>query len=315
MSSASDLKPQPELPAFLASRPWAVRLIYLLRWLFPLVLLGYVGYRLSALGWRDMWAARPANPGFYVMLVAQFFLQPLGDFLVYRNLWGAGNAPPLTVILRKRFLNSAMLDYSGEVFFYFWAQARLKLPRGMLIHAIKDSAVLSAGAGLAMVWVMALMLLATGGLHIPPSIAGNIWPYVALGSLPLWLCAILVLAHRKVTVLSRKQIAATFAIHFLRSLSVLTVEFGLWFLSGALPTAVACLQFVALRLVVTRLPMVPNKDLIYVGAGIAAAGMVNLPVAPVATVLVILAAADLGLVTVVAGLPWALEQLRGKGKA
>jgi hypothetical protein len=43
--------------------------------------------------------------------------------------------------------------------------------------------------------------------------------------------------------------------------------------------------------------------------------MVNLPVAPVATVLVILAAADLGLVTVVAGLPWALEQLRGKAKA
>ena len=64
-------------------------------------------------------------------------------------------------------------------------------------------------------------------------------------------------------------------------------------MSGALPTAVACLQFVALRLVVTRLPLVPNKDLIFVGAGIAAAGMTNLSVTPVATVLVILAAADL----------------------
>jgi hypothetical protein len=43
--------------------------------------------------------------------------------------------------------------------------------------------------------------------------------------------------------------------------------------------------------------------------------MANLPVTPVATVLVILAAADLGLVTVVAGLPWALEQLRKRGRA
>lgn len=315
MSGVPDLVVQSALPAFLASRPWAVRLIHILRWLFPVVLLGYVGYRLSELGWRDMWAARPGNFGFYVMLVVQFFLQPLGDFMVYRNLWGAQNAPPLAVILRKRFLNSAMLDYSGEVFFYFWAQARLMLPPGMLIHAIKDSNVLSAGAGLAMVWVMALMLMATGGLQIPAAVAGNLWLYIAVGSVPLWLCAILVLAHRKVTVLSRTQIAATFGIHFLRSLSVLTVEFGLWYLSGALPTAVACLQFVALRLVVTRLPMVPNKDLIYVGAGIAAAGMANLPVTPVATVLVILAAADLGLMTVVAGLPWALEQFRKRGRA
>ena len=96
-------------------------------------------------------------PGAFGKTVAM--LQPLGDFLVYRNLWGSGSAPPLSVILRKRFLNTAMLDYSGEIFFYFWAQARLKLPPGMLIHAIKDSNVLSAGAGLVMVWIMALMLL------------------------------------------------------------------------------------------------------------------------------------------------------------
>ena len=74
----------------------------------------------------------------------------------------------------------------------------------------------------------------------------------------------------------------------------------------------ACLQFVALRLVVTRLPLVPNKDLVFVGAGIAAAGMAKVSVTPVATVLVILAAADLVLACEFAGLPWLLEQLRRK---
>jgi hypothetical protein len=73
---------------------------------------------------------------------------------------------------------------------------------------------------------------------------------------------------------------------------------------------VACLQFVALRLVVTRLPMVPNKDLIFVGAGIAAAGLTQVSVTPIATVLVILAAADLILAGSFAGLPWVLQQLR-----
>ena len=73
------------------------------------------------------------------------------------------------------------------------------------------------------------------------------------------------------------------------------------------------LALVALRLVVTRLPLVPNKDLIFVGAGIAAAGMTSVAVTPVATVLVILAAADLALAAAVASLAWLLLDLRRKG--
>ena len=280
----------------------------MLRWAIPVALLFIIGRRLAELGWREIWIARPGAVGFYVLLVLQFFIQPFGDYLVYRNLWGRANTPPMAVILRKRLLNTFMLDYSGEAFFYFWAQARLKLAPGMLVHAIKDSNVLSAGAGLAMIYVMVLMLLASGGLHIPAALSAHGWLYVLAGTVPLILCAGLVLGHRKLTALSRSQIAATFIIHFTRSLLVLAVEFGLWELSGALPSAVACLQFVALRLVVTRLPLVPNKDLIFVGAGIAAAGMTNLSVTPVATVLVILAAADLVLAATVASLALLLDR-------
>jgi hypothetical protein len=281
--------------------------LQVLRWTVPVLLIAYLGHKLAELGWKEIWRARPANFAFYVFLVLQFFVQPLGDFFIYRNLWGRANAAPLSVILRKRFLNSAMLDYSGEVFFYFWAQRRLTLPPGLLVHSIKDSNILSAGAGLVMVWLLALALLASGGLQIPAALAGHAGLYVLIGSVPLLLCAILVLAHRKVTVLRPGQIAGTFAIHFARCVLVLGIEFALWRLSGALPSAVACLQFVALRLVVTRLPLVPNKDLIFVGAGIAAAGLVKIAVTPVATVLVILAAADLVLASTVAGLPWALD--------
>ena len=317
MMGAPDLSPNlgPEsgLLARLAAHRWSRVGLQVLRWAIPVALLLVIGRRLTELGWREIWIARPGAIGFYVLLVLQFFIQPFGDYLVYRNLWGSANTPPMAVILRKRLLNTFMLDYSGEAFFYFWAQARLKLAPGMLAHAIKDSNVLSAGAGLTMIYVMVLTLLAGGGLHIPVALSAHGWLYGLIGSVPLILCAGLVLGHRKLTALNRKQLAATFAIHFTRSLLVLAVEFGLWELSGALPSAVACLQFVALRLVVTRLPLVPNKDLIFVGAGIAAAGMTNLSVTPVATVLVILAAADLVLAAGVASLAWLLLDLRRKG--
>jgi hypothetical protein len=273
--------------------------ILLLRWGIPLALLVIIGHRLTELGWHDIWLARPASMGFYLLLVAQFFLQPFGDYFVYRNIWG--DPPPMAVILKKRLMNTFMLDYSGEAFFYFWAQKNLRLPPGMLVHGIKDSNLLSGGAGLAMVWLLGFLLLATGGLHIPV-MPGQTWIYVLAGTVPLVLCAVLVLGHRKVTVLNRRQLAVTFGIHFLRACLVLGIEFGLWQLSGALPTAVASLQFVALRLVITRLPLVPNKDLIFVGVGMAAAGAANAAVTPVATVLVILAAADLVLAATVAGI-------------
>jgi hypothetical protein len=313
MTSARDLGPQSGLLARLAAHRWSRLLVKFLRWGIPALLLIIIGRRLTQLGWREIWGARPGAIGFYVLLVLQFFIQPFGDYFVYRNLWGRANTPPMAVILKKRLLNTFMLDYSGEAFFYFWARARLKLAPGMLVHGIKDSNLLSGGAGLVMLYLMVLALLASGGLQIPAGLSAHGWIFAAAGIVPLLLCAGLLLGHRKFTALSRGQIATTFAIHFTRSLLVLAVEFGLWELSGALPTAVACLQFVALRLVVTRLPLVPNKDLIFVGAGIAAAGMTHMSVTPVATVLVILAAADLALAAAVASLAWLLLDLRRKG--
>lgn len=308
MTATPDLGPESGLLARLTAHPWSKRALQIGRWAIALALLVIIGRRLTELGWREIWIARPASLLFYLLLVAQFFVQPSGDFFIYRNLWPRQH-PPLSVILRKRFLNNVM-DYTGEVFFFFWAQRQVKLSTATLAHSIKDSNILSAGAGLAMVWLMVPLLLATGGLHLPDRLMGQAWLYVGLGSLPLFLCGVLVLAHRKVTVLSRRQIAATFAIHLFRALLMLVVEFGLWMVSGALPSAVACLQFVALRLVVTRLPLIPNKDLIFVGAGIAAAGVTKVAVTPVATVLVILAAVDLVLGVLVAGIPWALDHFR-----
>lgn len=282
------------------------------RWTIPIFLLVFVGYRLTQLGWHRLWNARPTSIWFYLLIALQFFVQPVADLMIYRNLWGAGKALRLSMFLRKRFLNSALFDYSGEVFFFFWAQRNLRLPTRMLVHAIKDSNLLSGGAGLAMVWVILLGLLGVGGLQIPRIVATHAWIYILVGSLPLLFCAVLVLAHRKMTVLSRGQIAATFSIHFLRSLIVLTMEVGFWILSGALPSIVACLQFVAMRLVISRLPLVPNKDLVFVGAGITAAGLMKVPVAPVATVLVVLAAADLILGCLLAGWPWLLDNFLSK---
>ncbi|MDE2133787.1 MAG: hypothetical protein KGM97_08720 [Alphaproteobacteria bacterium] len=289
---------------------WGKAALRLLRWSVPVLLLAFVGYSLTQLGWLHVWDARPRAPGFYLVLLLPFFVQPVADLIIYRNLLGVGRLLPFSVMMRKRYMNNVMVDYSGEAYFFFWARKNLDLKKGVLLHAVKDTNVLSAGAGLAIVWLMLLALVASGVMKLPSFLPAHMWTLVSVGSLPLVLCLALILGGRRVTALSRGDVATTFAIHLVRSVAALVLEFVLWLLSGALPSAAVCLEFVALRLLVTRLPLVPNKELVFVGVGIAAAGLLDVSAPRVAAVLVIMTAFSLLQEFALVGLPWLFEQFQ-----
>jgi hypothetical protein len=213
--------------------------LQLLRWGTPVILLSFLGYQLTRIGWAEIWHSKPTAWGFYILLMLPFFVQPIADLLIYRNLSTVGKALLLSVFLRKRYLNAMVMDYSGEAYFYFWAQQTLNVQKNALIHAIKDSNILSAGAGLAMVWLMLLVLSLTGGIKLPTVFSDHFTLSVAVGSLPLVFCLILIIGGNKVTTLNRGQIVSTFSIHMARSILGLGLQFGLWWFSGALPSAVA----------------------------------------------------------------------------
>jgi hypothetical protein len=287
---------------------WGKLTLLVLRRGIPIILFAILCYSLTQLGWVHVWEARPPSPGFYLVLFLPFFVQPVADLVIYRYLLGAGRELPLFVLLRKRFLNSVMLEYAGEAYLFFWARRNLVLKKGILLHAVKDTNVLSAGAGLVVAWMMLLALVASGAMKLPALLSANLWTFISIGSLPFVLCLALIAGGRRVTTLRRSEMATTFAIHLARSVAALSLEFALWWLSGALPSAAVCLEFVALRLLITRLPLIPGKDLIFVGIGIAAAGLMGLPAPGVASVLVITTAFNQLLEFVLVGLPWLFDQ-------
>jgi hypothetical protein len=280
------------------------------RWGIPIALLAFLAYRLTHIGWLHVWSARPHALSFYLVLVLPFFVQPIADLIIYRNLLGVGRLLPFSIMLRKGYMNNVMVDYSGEAYFFLWARKNLDLEKGVLLHAVKDTNVLSAGAGLTMVWLMLLALVASGIMKLPAFLPANLWPVVLVGSLPLVLCIALIVGGRRVTALSRGELATTFAIHLVRSIAVLSLEFTLWWLSGALPSVTVCLEFVALHLLITRLPFVPSKELVFVGVGIAAAGLMDVSTPKVAAVLVLMTAVSLLQEFALVGLPWLFEHFR-----
>jgi hypothetical protein len=281
----------------------------LARWGVPVVLFAIVGYMLTRTGWTSIYASRPDSFWFYLVLLVPFFVQPVADLFLYRYLLGVGRALPLSIFLRKRYMNTVMLDYSGEVYLFFWARKNLNVSDGFMMHAVKDSSVLSAAAGLVVLWAMFVVLLA-GHLIALPSLQFGRWPMALIGLIPLVLGGALFIANRKLTALSRRQIASVFSIHLSRCVTALWVEYVLWWLSGALPSGIDCFKFVALRLLVTRLPLIPSKDLVFVGVAMAAAGTMTVSAPKVAAVLVLMTVIERIEDLVVVGVPWLIEQAR-----
>ena len=278
-------------------------------WAIPLLLLGILAYSLTRIGWATVWRARPAGLAFYFVPPVVYFLQPLSDFLIYRHLFkGAGKRLRFSILLRKQSLNTLVLDYSGDTYFFFWAERNLGLTRSQILHTIKDTNIISASASLVIVAACAVVVATFGDLRLPVLTSAGIVPLAIGVLLPVMLGLGLVAGGRRVTSLTRLQLAAMFAVFLARSLLFMLLGVLAWWLSGALPSLTVCFEFVTARLVFSRLPL-PNKPLMFASIAIAAAGPLKLSAPHIAAVLVITALLPQIMALVLVAIPWAHERL------
>jgi hypothetical protein len=233
------------------------------RWLsaaISVALLVAIAVHLDRLGSTRLRAEIPVSPGFWLAFGAYYLALPASEWIIFRRLWGLP-AAGFAALLRKLVSNEVLLGYSGELGFYSWARRRSGLTAAPF-GAIKDVSVLSALAGnLVTLAMMAAAWPLLGGLHIgvaPREIAFSISFIVALSVL-------VALFNRRIFSLPARDLRFVFGIHVLR-LATTTMLAGLMWHS-ALPGVGFSLwvMLAAMHLLVTRLPFVPNKDLVFAG--------------------------------------------------
>ena len=226
--------------------------------LVSLGLLGAVLWRLRAAGWERSLALLHNGAGFWAALLLFYFALPAGEWLIYRRLWrlpAAGIAP----LLRKRISNDILFGYSGELYFYLWARRRPELTQAPF-GAVKDVNVTSALSAAA----VTLALLAAGVPWLAALDLGRFGRPLMGSALLLAAVSLAVVAlGRRVFTLPRADLLAITMIHIAR-LSTTTLLLALvWHL--ALP-AVALSTWLLLatgRLLIGRLPLIPNTDLVF----------------------------------------------------
>ena len=229
------------------------------------VLLGAL-WQFHALSWRTMLAMMPHRPIFWIAFVLAHLAPIVADWLIYRRLWGI-SASGMLPLARKMISNNLLFGYAGEAYLYAWAKSRGVCSAAF--GAVKDVAILSAAVGNAatiLVTLVALPFMGVFGQALPMWL---LLPSMAVIAVPP--VTALLLRHR---LFSRPpaDLAYIIAVHGGRAAVSILMTGVLWQLALPAVALVTWLVLSALKLLVSRLPLISHKDLVFAGVSVALLG-------------------------------------------
>lgn len=218
-------------------------------------------------GLAALWSHVPASPVFYLAFALLYMSPPTFDWLIFRRLWRLP-AAGLSALMKKRIANEVVVGYSGDAYFYVWARARLQFVTAPF-GAVKDVTILSGIAGnLLTLAMLAVSVPIARGLLTPEQfrlVAGSAAVTMAI-SLPF------LIFSRRVFSLGRRTLWWVFGVHCARLAFGSTMIALAWHFAMPGESLEMWLFLAAARLLVSRLPLVPNKDLLFANFAIVLIG-------------------------------------------
>lgn len=187
-----------------------------------------------------------------------YLTQTLFDFAVFRRLWNLPLAG-FEALLRKNVINEVVLGYSGEAFLYVWAR-RAAGAVAAPFAAIKDANIVSALLGNLLTLVLAVVSATQlRDLDFTQRLGPALWS----GLIPLAISIGVLAFGRRVFSLRLDQLAYVAVVCALRLAFWIVLTVLIWRM--ALPQVAPGLWVVllAIRFLVSRIPLISNKDLVF----------------------------------------------------
>lgn len=236
----------------------------------------YLGLKVSEIGWQDVKSSLPTTPWFYLFFVAMYFAFPLAEWLVYRKLWGSGVKRRFDVFLRMRIYNYAVMSYSGEAYLALWGSQNLKLSKRKILATVKDSQILSALSSNSLTITLVALLFFSGQLGLITGADPSYPMYVAVAfTLGAVLIPIVIRFRRQLLSIDGKAARSVFLIHLSRLLAIVLLQLGQWAVVMPYVPFETWLLFLTAQYVLTRIPFLPNADLLFAGLGLTLLSYVN----------------------------------------
>lgn len=260
-------------------------LLKILRILFLVGIISFLIWQLYQIGWSALWDAMPRQPAFYLLFIILYFTLPITEQYIYRLSLNFSFWEGFKIFTKKKVLNQEVLGYSGEAYFYVWAKENLKEPSKKILGVVKDNTLLSALAST----LTAVVLLAIFASVINVNLFdGNLISQKAMligGSILLVILGLLFFFRKKILSVDKATAWKIFLIHELRIFWVYSLEILQWIIVLPAVPIYVWFTFLSVRIISSRIPFLPNRDLLFISASIEVAKYVDVSSAAIGGIL------------------------------
>ncbi len=236
------------------------------RWATPalsLAILAAVAWQFRSLDFVRIRDLIPTTPLFWAVFALSYVTPIAVDFAIFRLLWRIP-AEGFVALARKQVSNELLVDYVGEVYFYGWARKKLAMTTSPF-GAVKDVAILSALAGNG----FTLAMMAAAYPYLGRAEVGRIGETILASVGLIIIVSILVLVFgRRLFSLTRSQLWAVFALQLGRIVATTGLIALAWSLALPRVSLGWWILLATVRLMLARLPLLTNKDVLFAGVAV-----------------------------------------------
>jgi hypothetical protein len=254
-------------------------------------IVGIIIYQLFDIGWSEVLRNLPTAPLFYLIFLFLFITLPLAEVFIYGQVWSLRKWSLFKSFLTKRVYNDEVMGYSGEFFLFMWARKHLDKGDKEILKNIRDNNILSALSS-NLVVVSLLGILTFTGIIDLEELVGNVnLFYLIIAAVIFIILLALITQFRKYFFdLPLKKAFIVFLIYFWRFIIHNAAMMLMWAVAIPGIPLTTWFVFIAINLVVNRIPFMPSRDLVFLMAGIELSRVLEINTAAVAGMLLVYSA-------------------------
>lgn len=279
-----------------SEHPLGKRILKGLRWLVVVCVVAYLAYQFTNIGWGRVWESLPTTPWFYILLLGMYTTLPLTEVVLYGKAWDAHGWTLLPALLRKRVLNNDVLGYSGEAYFYVWANRNTTLGHLEILETIKDNTILSSAASTSVAFLLLAVFFFSGQVDLLTEYLPDQTSTLAASVAIVIVVVVLGVTFRRTIFSLPSTLLVWIGVgHLTRFVLNNGFQITQWAVVIPEVSAGSWITLLSLYIIVNQVPFVPTRSLVFVSAGVELSGALQIPKAALASMLLAQSLIDRGL--------------------
>lgn len=249
-----------------------------IRILFLICILGYLGYKLYQIGLEAVINDLPTQPLFYVFFLLLYFSLPVTEIFIYKIFWDFNPFKTFLILIKKKVLNTDVLGYSGEVFFWNWARKHIDQTEIQLAETIRDNNILSSLASTTVTILLLIIFMEKCQAQIVNYIEKFDLRYLLIGGILLVIIIPILLRFKDyIFATPLNKAFQVYGLQLIRMAVGQIFQIAQWSVVLPFVPFSTWITYASLAILLARIPFPSNKQLIFMGIGVGLASNLGIP--------------------------------------